>query len=429
MAQKRSTFSVAFYIRRTRLNKHGEAAIVVRVTVDGIRGDTTAKKTINPKLWDLAKGKAYERSILAKELNMYLDSIRAKFIRIHRDFEQDDTERITADAVINRFLGKDKPERHTLLEVFREHNEKCHKLSGIDMSPATVERYETSFKHTQEFIQQTYKKDDIYLDEMNRQFIEDYELYLKTVTKEEKDFLAYLYSLVSVKDSLKESTSNLLEKLKETYQEITEDLLKFLSSKTESQEELISQVLQYIEIKNLNFPDVLNKIISACIKLQGNSLYNKQPEDFRNTYIRDLLDSSGLSLKDQSFWGKSQRGTNPGEVDIIVLDTKKTPFCIIEALNLHSLKQKYLEDHIQKLYGYDPTGLKNNIILVYSEVVNFSDFWIKYKAYVISYNFGLDVLGNEEIDSGLGNIKILKLAYKRNDFYTNLYHIIIHLNN
>ncbi|MBF0760221.1 hypothetical protein IR148_04080 [Dysgonomonas mossii] len=61
MTQKRSTFSVAFYIRRTRLNKHGEAAIVVRVTVDGIRGDTTAKKTINPKLWDSAKGKVYDR--------------------------------------------------------------------------------------------------------------------------------------------------------------------------------------------------------------------------------------------------------------------------------------------------------------------------------------------------------------------------------
>lgn len=183
MTAKRSTFSVAFYIRRTRLNKHGEAAIVVRVTVDGIRTDTTAKKTINPKLWDTAKGKAYERSPLAKELNMYLDSIRSKFIRIHRDLEQDDIEHITAEAVVNRFLGKGKPERHTLLEVFREHNEKCHKLSGIDMSPATVERYEISLKHTQEFIQRTYKKDDMYLDEINRQFIEDYELYLKTVRK------------------------------------------------------------------------------------------------------------------------------------------------------------------------------------------------------------------------------------------------------
>ena len=37
---QRSTFSVAFYIRRTRINKHGEAAIVVRVTVDGMRAET-----------------------------------------------------------------------------------------------------------------------------------------------------------------------------------------------------------------------------------------------------------------------------------------------------------------------------------------------------------------------------------------------------
>lgn len=253
-------------------------------------------------------------------------------------------------------------------------------------------------------------------------------LKLESITREEKKFLTYLYSLVSDKDSQKKGTLDLFEKLKNTYQEITDELLKLLSSKTESQEELILVILQYIENKNLNFSDVLNKIISACVKLQRNSLYNKQPEDFRNTYIRDLLDSSDLYLKDQTFWGKSQSGTSPGEVDIVVLDGKKIPFCIIEALNLDSLKQKYLEDHIQKLYGYDPNGLKNNIIIVYSEVVNFSDFWSKYKAHVISFNLGFDLLYSEEIDSGFSNIKILKIEYKRNDFYTNLYHIVLHLN-
>jgi hypothetical protein len=180
---ERFTFSVAFYIRKTRTNKHGESVIVVRVTVDGMRADASARKMINPKLWDTARGKAYERTPYAKELNMYLDSIRAKFIRIHRDMEQDGDEFITAQAVINRFLGKDKPERHTLLEVFREHNERCRALSGIDMSSATVERYETSLKHTQDFMLHTYGKEDIYLDEMSRQFIEDYEFYLKTVRK------------------------------------------------------------------------------------------------------------------------------------------------------------------------------------------------------------------------------------------------------
>lgn len=91
-----------------------------------------------------------------------------------------DGERITAQKVLDRYLGRNEPERHTILEVFREHNEKCRKLSGIDMSPATVERYDTCLKHTQEFIRTTYGEDDFYLDEMSRQFVEDYEFYLKT---------------------------------------------------------------------------------------------------------------------------------------------------------------------------------------------------------------------------------------------------------
>ena len=62
----RSTFSVAFYVRKTRTNKHGESAIVVRVTVDGMRADTAAKKMINPKLWDTARGKAPERNPYTK---------------------------------------------------------------------------------------------------------------------------------------------------------------------------------------------------------------------------------------------------------------------------------------------------------------------------------------------------------------------------
>ena len=36
---------------------------------------------------------------------------------------------------------------------------------------------------TEEFIRTTYKKDDLFLDELSRQFVEDYELYLKTVRK------------------------------------------------------------------------------------------------------------------------------------------------------------------------------------------------------------------------------------------------------
>jgi site-specific recombinase XerD len=179
---QRTTFSVLFYIRRTKLTREGEAPILLRLTVNGVRTDIYVKKTVPPVLWNTAKGKANEKNLRRKELNLYLGAVKMRLMKLQREMELDGL-RVTAQSLIDRYLGKDQPKRYTLMEVFREHNEKCRKLAGIDMAPATVLRYETSLKHTLEFMRHTYRRDDIYLDELNRQFIEDYEFYLKTERK------------------------------------------------------------------------------------------------------------------------------------------------------------------------------------------------------------------------------------------------------
>lgn len=179
---ERTTFSLLFYIRRTKLNKAGEAPIFMRVTINGQRADASTRRYIAPRLWNTTKGKAIENGRGCRELNLYLDAISANVLRIQREMELEGAP-VSAHSVFNRYLGKDRPERHTLLEVFREHNEKCRKLTGIDIAAATVERYETCLRLTEEFIRNTYKKDDLYLDELSHQFVEDYEFYLKTVRK------------------------------------------------------------------------------------------------------------------------------------------------------------------------------------------------------------------------------------------------------
>lgn len=179
---ERTTFSVLFYIRRTKLTRNGEAPILLRLTVNGCRIDAYVKKTILPELWSTTKGKALEKNDYCRQLNLYLDSVKMRLMKIQREMEIDG-ELVSAKAVLDRYQGRDQPVRRTLMEVFQEHNDKCRALFGIDMSASTVERYETSLKHTQEFMQHTYGKDDIYFDEMSRQFVEDYELYLKTVRK------------------------------------------------------------------------------------------------------------------------------------------------------------------------------------------------------------------------------------------------------
>lgn len=179
---ERTTFGLLFYIRRDKTNKRGEAPVFMRLTINGERADASIKRFIEPHAWNSAKGKANEKSRGGKDLNLYLDAISANILRIQRDLELDKKE-VSAQIILNRYLGKEQSDRHTLMEVFRAHNEKCRALSDISLAPATVIRYETTLRLTEEFLQKNYKKEDCYLDEVTNQFIEDFEFFLKTVRR------------------------------------------------------------------------------------------------------------------------------------------------------------------------------------------------------------------------------------------------------
>lgn len=124
---ERITFGLLFYIRRTKLNKSGEASIfcVLRsmVSVRTLRSNVPS----NPFM-DTAKGKAVENGRGCKDLNLYLDVISANIFRIQRDIELEGLEFPLMLSLIATW--ENRPERHTLVEVFVEHNEKQKKLSG-----------------------------------------------------------------------------------------------------------------------------------------------------------------------------------------------------------------------------------------------------------------------------------------------------------
>ena len=179
---ERTTFGVLFYIRRDKLNKRGEAPVFMRLTINGERADASIKRFIEPHAWNSEKGKANEKCRGGKDLNLYLDAISANILRIQRDLELDKKE-VSAQIILNRYLGKEQSDRHTLMEVFRAHNEKCRALIGINFAPDTVLRYETCLRLIEEFMRNTYKKEDCYLEEVTKQFVEEFEFYLKTIRK------------------------------------------------------------------------------------------------------------------------------------------------------------------------------------------------------------------------------------------------------
>ena len=73
----RSTFKVLFYLKKNNLNKHGEAPIMARITIDGAIAQFSCKAFILPDLWETKFNRAVGRSEKAVEINRLLDEIKS----------------------------------------------------------------------------------------------------------------------------------------------------------------------------------------------------------------------------------------------------------------------------------------------------------------------------------------------------------------
>jgi len=127
---RRHYFSILFFVRKTKLLKNGEAPICLRVTVDGQRAEIQIKRSVSVNNWNSQKECAIGRDAQSRELNHYLEIVRAKVLSIHGELEQNNKP-ITASTIINVYNGKSESAT-TLLSVFNEQNKKYRELIGKD---------------------------------------------------------------------------------------------------------------------------------------------------------------------------------------------------------------------------------------------------------------------------------------------------------
>jgi hypothetical protein len=170
---KRMTFKILFVVKASRVTRDGKTPVFLRVTVNEQRCETSITLKVNPEKWNAVAERMIGDSREDQEVNFRLDTIRLRIMQIYREMEFDKVE-ISAKKIIDQYLGRNEKPAIMLLDVFREHNDRCHKLAGKDMASSTVERYETSLKHTANFIQFNYGKEDIPIADVNHKFIKDY---------------------------------------------------------------------------------------------------------------------------------------------------------------------------------------------------------------------------------------------------------------
>ena len=96
----------------------------------GERAELSIQRSIPLDQWDYCKETKNNNSNAAKLLNQYFDEVKRKLHQYQIDIE-DRGEEVTAEALKNAFTGIEKDSK-TILQVFKEHNDRCKSLIGID---------------------------------------------------------------------------------------------------------------------------------------------------------------------------------------------------------------------------------------------------------------------------------------------------------
>jgi site-specific recombinase XerD len=280
---KSSTFRVLFYVKRLKTLRNGALPIYARVTVNGQRAEFAIQQDIDEDLWDTLRSCAKGTSSRSKKINEYLDSVKAK-LRDHKiSFDEQGLE-YTAIALRDKYMGIENKGK-TILEIFTDHNEKCHGLINIDFSPATVERYETCKKHITDFIFKKYKCNDVLLKDITPMFISDFEYYLKktrncnhnTTTKYIKNFKKIIRIALANGWMKSDPFANIkfhLDDVDLAY--LNDDELNLLMQK-DFKNQRLQQVkdvylfccftgLAFIDVKQLSYDDIEDKNGSLWIK-------------------------------------------------------------------------------------------------------------------------------------------------------------------
>ncbi len=173
--------SVLFFVKRTKTNVDGLLPIFIRVTVNGSRIEFSTKRFTTSEKWSIEGNRMKGTSAESKATNSYLDTLKAKVYDYQQQLIREDEE-VNVENMRNKILGVEK-RSHTLISIFRQHNEEVKALVGREFATATYTRYETSIKHTIAFLKWKYKVSDIDIRKIDHEFVTSYEFYLKSVHK------------------------------------------------------------------------------------------------------------------------------------------------------------------------------------------------------------------------------------------------------
>ena len=176
----KSIYNLSFIVRPSKVNKVGKAPIEVLITLGDERVVFSTGKLVAIESWNKDKQCVRGVNPEAVSLNEYLKNMRVRIYDeelklVKHGFAV--TATLLRDALLNKVeLIKEE----TILGIYRKHNELQFKQIGMGVSKGTYANSKHGLNLLEKFINDTYNRDDVFLRELNRDFIEEFRIWLLT---------------------------------------------------------------------------------------------------------------------------------------------------------------------------------------------------------------------------------------------------------
>lgn len=168
-----NTFGIQFVLRLPKNKKDDMAIVYARITVNGRRAEISLKSKVSIHNWDEAKGRAKGKREEIKKLNSHMEQVRSLIVDSYNQLVQQ-SKTITVEAVKRLYLGEDTEDEMSLLKLVVYHKQ----VSENKLAPGTMKNYSTTEAYLKKFLKDKYRKNDLFLNELNYRFILDFENFL-----------------------------------------------------------------------------------------------------------------------------------------------------------------------------------------------------------------------------------------------------------
>lgn len=174
MNSQNPTFSIDFITRVSKKDK-SQAFIYARITIDGKVKEISLHHSIPKEKWDHKAEMVNGRNMEAASTNEHIEKVRFRLRETYRKLQEEDNI-LSAQSVKEAYLGRNSNKKgHTLCELIKYHN----KIFSAELAKGTMKNYITTQEYVEQFLLHQFGKQDIFLSELDFQFITDFEYYIR----------------------------------------------------------------------------------------------------------------------------------------------------------------------------------------------------------------------------------------------------------